>query len=111
MKLILAIIKPEKLEAVKEALNGVEVFRLTVYVDARYENQGIGGKLLTYAESLARSRGVKVLFCLSTQAINYFVQRGGFRLGTPEDLPPSRREVYEKNGRRSQVLVKDLADG
>ena len=30
MKLILAIIKPEKLEAVKEALNGVEVFRLTV---------------------------------------------------------------------------------
>ncbi len=30
MKLILAIIKPEKLEAVKEALNKVEVFRLTV---------------------------------------------------------------------------------
>jgi amino-acid N-acetyltransferase len=82
----------------------------SVYVDARYENQGIGGKLLTYAESLARSRGVKVLFCLSTQAINYFIQRGGFRLGTPEDLPPSRREVYEKNGRRSQVLVKDLAE-
>ena len=82
----------------------------SVYVDARYENQGIGGKLLTYAETLARSRGVKVLFCLSTQAINYFVQRGGFRLGTPEDLPPSRREVYERNGRRSQVLVKDLAE-
>ena len=30
MKLILAIIQPQKLEAVKEALNGVEVFRLTV---------------------------------------------------------------------------------
>jgi nitrogen regulatory protein P-II 2 len=30
MKLILATIKPEKLEAVKEALNRVEVFRLTV---------------------------------------------------------------------------------
>jgi nitrogen regulatory protein P-II 1 len=30
MKLILAIIKPEKLEAVKEALNKVAVFRLTV---------------------------------------------------------------------------------
>jgi len=30
MMLILAIIKPEKLEAVKEALNRVEVFRLTV---------------------------------------------------------------------------------
>lgn len=30
MKLILAIIQPNKLEAVKEALNKVEVFRLTV---------------------------------------------------------------------------------
>jgi nitrogen regulatory protein P-II 2 len=30
MKLILAIIKPEKLDAVKEALNRVAVFRLTV---------------------------------------------------------------------------------
>ena len=30
MKLILAIIKPEKLDAVKEALNKVEVFRLTI---------------------------------------------------------------------------------
>ena len=30
MKLILAIIQPHKLEAVKEALNKVEVFRLTL---------------------------------------------------------------------------------
>jgi len=80
----------------------------SVYVDPRYENQGIGGKLIQYAEQLARSRGVAVLFCLSTQAINYFIQRGGFKLGTPDDLPPTRREVYEKNGRRSQVLVKPL---
>ncbi len=80
----------------------------SVYVDPRYENQGIGGKLITYAESVARARGVAVLYCLSTQAINYFIQRGGFSLGTPDDLPPSRREIYERNGRRSQVLVKQL---
>ena len=30
MKLILAIIQPSKVEAVKEALNKVEVFRLTI---------------------------------------------------------------------------------
>jgi nitrogen regulatory protein P-II 1 len=30
MKLIFAIIKPERLDAVKEALNKVEVFRLTI---------------------------------------------------------------------------------
>lgn len=80
----------------------------SVYVDPRYENQGIGAKLMTYAENVARTRGVGVLFCLSTQAINYFIQRGGFALGTPDDLPPSRREIYERNGRRSQVLVKHL---
>ena len=80
----------------------------SVFVDPRYENQGIGGKMLQYAENLAKSRGVGVLFCLSTQAINYFVQRGGFTLGTPNDLPAIRREAYDKNGRRSQVLVKRL---
>jgi amino-acid N-acetyltransferase len=80
----------------------------SVYVDPRYENQGIGAKLIAYAESLARSRGFAVLFCLSTQAINYFIHKGGFKLGTPDDLPPGRREVYEKNGRRSAVLVKQL---
>lgn len=46
MKLILAIIQPSKLEAVKEALNRVEVFRLTI-VDV----QGFGrqkGRSETY---------------------------------------------------------------
>lgn len=80
----------------------------SVLVDSRYENQGIGGKLIAYAESVARARGMARLFALSTQAINYFVQKGGFKLGQPDDLPPSRREKYELNGRRSQVLIKPL---
>jgi amino-acid N-acetyltransferase len=81
----------------------------SVLVDPRYENQGIGGKLIQYGENLARSKGLAMLFCLSTQAVNYFVQKGGFRLGTPDDLPPTRREKYDINGRKSQVLVKSLA--
>jgi amino-acid N-acetyltransferase len=81
----------------------------SVLVDTRYENQGIGGKLIAYVESVARARGIPRLFALSTQAINYFVQKGGFKLGAPEDLPPSRREKYEINGRRSQVLIKTLS--
>ncbi len=80
----------------------------SVYVDDRYTNQGIGVKLIHFAEGVARTRGLAELFCLSTQAINYFVQKGGFRLGTPDDLPPARRERYEQNGRRSAVLVKSL---
>ena len=81
-----------------------------IYVDPRYENQGIGGKLINYGEALARTRGMGRLFCLSTQAINYFIQRGGFSLGTPDDLPPPRRETYDRSNRRSQVLVKVLKE-
>ena len=80
----------------------------SVFVDERYGNQGIGVKLISYLEGLARQRKFAALFCLSTQAVNYFVQKGGFRLGTPEDLPAGRRERYDKSGRRSQVLAKRL---
>jgi len=79
----------------------------SLFVDDRYENQGIGGKLIRYAESLARSKGLATLFCLSTQAVPYFVQRG-FRVGVPDDLPPGRREKYDHSGRKSAVLVKTL---
>ncbi len=79
-----------------------------VCVDARYENQGIGAKLMQYAEGLARARGAEQLFCLSTQAYTYFQQKGGFTSGTPDDLPPSRRERYDRSGRRSLVLTKAL---
>ena len=80
----------------------------SVFVAGRYANQGIGGKLVQYAEAVARGRGLRTLFCLSTQAANWFVQKGGFRLGTPDDLPAARRERYEQSGRRSKVLVKAL---
>ncbi len=77
-------------------------------VDAKFENQGIGAKLTSYAEAQARALGAAELFCLSTQAFNFFVQKGGFRLGTPDDLPPPRRERYDRSGRRSLVLTKAL---
>src|SRR5262249_9456204 len=77
-------------------------------VDARCENQGVGVKLMQYVEKQARALGVGALFCLSTQAYNYFQQKGGFAPGTPDDLPPSRRDRYEKSGRQSRVLLKRL---
>lgn len=80
-----------------------------VCVNPKFENQGIGGRMMNFAEAQARSLGVKTLFCLSTQAVNYFVQKGGFRLGEPDDLPPTRRQRYEVSGRRSKVLLKSLS--
>ena len=35
-------------------------------------------------------------------------QKGGFTAGKPDDLPPARREKYEKSGRNSLVLLKRL---
>jgi amino-acid N-acetyltransferase len=79
-----------------------------VCVDAKFENQGIGLRLMQFIENQARARHVGELFCLSTQAFNYFVQKGGFQLGTPDDLPSERRQKYDQSGRRSQVLRKKL---
>jgi amino-acid N-acetyltransferase len=80
----------------------------SIYVDPRHENQGIGAKLIKYAEDQARALGFSTLYCLSTQAVNFFVQKGGFQLGTPDELPPARRDLYDRSGRKSQVLVKRL---
>lgn len=73
-----------------------------------HENQGIGRKLIQFVENKARELGVRDLLALSTQAFTYFQSKGGFQEGTPDDLPPARRERYEQSGRRSKVLLKRL---
>lgn len=80
-----------------------------LYVSEAHENQGIGAKLMLFIEDQARQRGIKRLLALSTQAFNYFTQKGGFKEGAPDMLPPSRRAAYDKSGRHSKVLYKDLA--
>lgn len=79
-----------------------------VCVSPKFENQGIGLRLMQFVEGQARQQGIRTLFCLSTQAINYFLQKGGFTTGTPDDLPDSRRQRYDASGRKSKVLVKSL---
>ncbi len=79
-----------------------------ICVAGKYENQGIGLRLMSFVEEHARGQGIKELFCLTTQAVNYFVQKGGFRLGTPDELPPSRRQRYDQSGRCSQVMIKKV---
>jgi amino-acid N-acetyltransferase len=79
-----------------------------LYVSPSHENQGIGQKLLQFAENKARESGLNELLALSTQAFTYFQSKGGFSEGTPDDLPPVRREKYDQSGRNSKVLVKRL---
>lgn len=80
-----------------------------LYVSKAHENQGYGRKLMAFVENLAREKGLKTLFALSTQAINYLQQKGGFRETSPEALPEGRRERSASSGRNSRVLVKALS--
>jgi amino-acid N-acetyltransferase len=77
-----------------------------LFVSPSHENQGIGRKLIQFVESKARELGLSELLTLSTQAFTYFQSKGGFSEGTPDDLPPARREKYDASGRNSKVLVK-----
>jgi amino-acid N-acetyltransferase len=79
-----------------------------LYVSPAHENQGIGRKLIQFAENKARELGFEELITLSTQAFTYFQSKGGFAEGTPDDLPAARREKYDQSGRNSKVLVKKL---
>jgi amino-acid N-acetyltransferase len=79
-----------------------------LYVNPLHENRGIGKKLIQYIENKAREMNLTELLTLSTQAFTYFQSKGGFAEGTPDDLPPARREKYEQSGRNSKVLVKKL---
>jgi amino-acid N-acetyltransferase len=79
-----------------------------LYVNPSHENQGIGRKLIQFVENKARELELNALLTLSTQAFTYFQSKGGFSEGTPDDLPPSRREKYDQSGRNSKVLVKKL---
>jgi amino-acid N-acetyltransferase len=81
-----------------------------LYVNASHENQGIGRKLLQFVETKAHEMGLTELFALSTQAFTYFSSKGGFVEGTPDDLPPARREKYEQSGRNSKILKKTLTE-
>ncbi|HEY2328430.1 MAG TPA: amino-acid N-acetyltransferase [Verrucomicrobiae bacterium] len=79
-----------------------------LYVNPLHENRGIGKKLIQFIENKAREMGLSELITLSTQAFTYFQSKGGFSEGTPDDLPPVRREKYDQSGRNSKVLVKKL---
>ena len=77
-----------------------------LYVAKAHEGQGYGRKLMAFTEQLAAEKGVKQMFALSTQAFNYFQQKGGYVEATPDILPPERRKKYDASARNSKVLRK-----
>lgn len=79
-----------------------------LYVAKATEGQGHGRKLMAFAEQLAAEKGAQQIFALSTQAFNFFQQKGGYVEVTPDELPPERRKKYDASGRNSKVLQKSV---
>ena len=80
-----------------------------LYVAKGHEGQGYGRKLMAFTEKLAAEKGAKEVFALSTQAFNYFQQKGGYAESTPDILPPERRKKYDSSARNSRVMRKAVA--
>src|SRR5258708_28985491 len=73
-----------------------------LYVSRSSENQGLGRKLMSFVENLAREQGFERLFALSTQAFVYLQQKRGFSEADPDVLSPARRAKYEATGTNSR---------
>ncbi|MEM6823363.1 MAG: amino-acid N-acetyltransferase [Verrucomicrobiota bacterium] len=71
-----------------------------------HANQGIGRKLVEFAEQKAKELEIKFLYVLSTRAFNFFQKKGGYQESKPEELPPARQTAYFASRRNSRVLVK-----
>ena len=77
-----------------------------VVIDDAYQKSGKGKDLYLKAESDARSKGVKQLFVLTTQATHWFLEQG-FVDAKVDQLPVAKKELYNFQ-RNSKVLIKTL---
>ncbi|RIX43047.1 MAG: amino-acid N-acetyltransferase [Rhodocyclales bacterium GT-UBC] len=75
-------------------------------VSPDHREWGYGEQLMKRIERRARKLGVKRLCVLTTRTEHWFVERG-FKLGTVDDLPANKRDMYNYQ-RRSKVLFKTL---
>jgi len=75
-------------------------------VSQEHREWGYGEQLMKRIERRARQMGVKRLCVLTTRTEHWFVERG-FKLGTVDDLPAKKRDMYNYQ-RRSKVLFKTL---
>lgn len=78
-----------------------------IAVHGEYRGGQFGDVLIEALERRARDAGLDTVFVLTTQATQWFAERG-YHAGTVEALPVARRELYNYQ-RNSAVLVKRLS--
>jgi amino-acid N-acetyltransferase len=87
--------------------NGDKVGELAcLAVNPFYRDGGRGERILHHIEKRARDKGMKSLFVLSTQTMQWFVERG-FTESDVSRLPPEKQATYNV-ARRSKVYTKQL---
>jgi amino-acid N-acetyltransferase len=75
-------------------------------VRAEYRAQGRGDAMLGYLERLCLSTGRAKVFVLSTQTMEWFIERGFEEVGV-DKLPPSRQATYNYD-RGSKIYMKKI---
>ena len=75
-------------------------------VNPQYRSKGRGDAMLGYLERLCLQKGATKIFVLSTQTMEWFVERG-FDEVTVDKLPPSRQATYNYN-RASKIYMKKI---
>jgi amino-acid N-acetyltransferase len=77
-----------------------------VAVNRSFARLGIGKRLVEFLLERARSRGLRRVFALTTQAADWF-ERLGFHEGSLDEIPEKKRAAYDQR-RNSRVLLFDL---
>lgn len=83
-----------------------EIACLVVHKD--YRRGGRGDAMLGFLERVCVKSGVSSVFVLSTQTMEWFVERG-FREADVRSLPPSKKAEYNHD-RKSKVYMKSIDD-
>ena len=85
--------------------NGCAEFGCLV-VNPLYRANGKGDAMLGYLERLCVQNGATTMFVLSTQTMEWFVERGFDEVGV-DSLPPSRQATYNHE-RASKIYLKKI---
>ena len=75
-------------------------------VNDDYQKASKGKTLYSTMEKEAKSKGIKKIFVLTTQATHWFFEHG-FKEADIEDLPVEKQQLYNYK-RNSKVLIKDI---
>ncbi len=79
----------------------------SLFIQAAHRKRGYGRMLIEHLEEMARNRGCRRVFALTTQAAGFF-SNAPYQQGSIDDLPEARKAAAEASGRNAYVFYRDL---